>query len=747
MRQVVADARLAWRLFLHGDRQGRIATVLACVGVAVAVAAALFVIAVPRALDAADVRNVARTPIGQPGEHGMRITSSTELLDGAAWTRVYVAQPSPDSALPPGVPRWPAPGTTLVSPQLRSVLAGRDDASQLVADQSPDLIGDAGLLSPDELISYEVYSGRGGSDVVVTGFGDPGARGAILSPALLLQLVALVGLPVLLFLLVVMRLSLRSRQRRSAALHLIGIGARRAARLFALEMALVAAVGSATGALAYVVALPWVADSGVFGFRWFAADTTVSWWLALVVVALFTGITARLALVVMTSSVDDTWVEAPPRRRRGALGAALFLPALTVAAALVALAAGITGAPRQLSEGVYMPTVLGCIVAGVVGLLLLLPTLVRAACGWVARRATSPTTRLGARLAGAHAPALTPLAAGLAAVVLLAGAGEAVLRGMYLDGVGDLSRVTTDVSMDDLGPTARAQLLAIDAPAQSVTITGLDPLPADPQTPDAKVYPLVTVATCPHIEALLADLPGAANCSGRPQRLGWDGDPSLRPAGTPVRVRLSDGSTRTIATPAERYDIPAGGILLPPAAAPWLATVTQARVTFQTSALDGSYDALMARIHERVPGARPMTVYKDPEALTRHLRLTAIMRTGITVAAVLTALALALTLLDLRWRTRTGRAAQQAIGISRRALRRCAAVQVGLPIAVTLAAAAPFTLAIGWLYTGYWGPAQLFAENVTRGVALTGVLALVTTGVGAVLLSWGPFELRDLSED
>lgn len=82
IRRFARDAGLVWRLLWRGDRRGRTGTLLTVVGVAVAVFCALLVTAVPRALEAADSRLVARTPVGQPGTHGMRITSSIELFEG-----------------------------------------------------------------------------------------------------------------------------------------------------------------------------------------------------------------------------------------------------------------------------------------------------------------------------------------------------------------------------------------------------------------------------------------------------------------------------------------------------------------------------------------------------------------------------------------------------------------------------------------------------------------------------------------
>ncbi|GAB94541.1 hypothetical protein KILIM_005_01580 [Kineosphaera limosa NBRC 100340] len=738
-----------WRLLWRGDRRGRTGTLLTVVGVAVAVFCALLVTAVPRALEAADSRLVARTPVGQPGTHGMRITSSIELFEGRAWTRMYVAGPGVADPRPPGLDAWPAAGQTLLSPELARTLAGRSDAGRLTGPLAPGVVGDAGLTAPGELLSYEVYAGPAGSDIVVTGFGDPRARGSILSVPLVVQLVVVVALPLVLFLLVVMRLSLRWRAQRSAALHLIGVGPRRGARLFAVEMGVVSAIGATSGVVAYAAFQPVIAGSGVLGLAWFPADAQLPWWAAILVVVVFTCLATRLAHLVMSGGVSDAWRDASPRRWRTAVGLTLFVPAATVAIACVAWAAASDVEPRVLPEGGYIPTVLACLLVGALGLALLLPGAIAGVAGWVARLPCSPGTRLGARLAGAHAVAMSPMAAAMALIVLLAGASEAVLKGMYVDGVGDLSRVSVQVDLNELAPETRLALLDLPAHARVVYVIGDSASPSiGPGLPmTVENGPWITVATCPDVQAHMVGMPGIEGCTGRPQQFAMDYDTTIQPAGTPIIVRLHDGTRVTVPTPAERYEAPGNGVLLPPQDAPWVAHASSAFVVFQTSALDGSYENLVAGIHAVAPRSLPHTAYASPEALTQHLQYSAVFRAGIGMAAILTALAAALIMLDLRWRTRGTRAAQQALGIPRRALRHTALSQVGVPTMTALALAVPFTLGVSWFYTGYWGPSYLLSGTVGRAVALTAVLAAVTAAGGAMVLTHGKFTVDDLAEE
>ena len=276
-----ADLRLAWRFLRSGDRRAVIRTASTALGVALGVLACLAALAIPRALDAADARNAARTPFGDRTGAGLHYSSSVELLDGRPWTKVMVSGVTGSSPRPPGVSAWPATGRTMVSPGLARALAARSDGGLLVRNVILERIGAQGLRSPDEYLSYTMTADGGGSDVAIAAFGDPRARGQTVSAVMLAELLFVVGLPSVVFLATVLRLSFLSRRERSAALLRIGVSPRRAARMFAVEMAMVSGVGAVVGVGCYLVIEPWLGSSGVLGLAWFhatAVSTMVLTW-------------------------------------------------------------------------------------------------------------------------------------------------------------------------------------------------------------------------------------------------------------------------------------------------------------------------------------------------------------------------------------------------------------------------------------------------------------------------------------
>jgi hypothetical protein len=398
-----------------------------------------------------------------------------------------------------------------------------------------------------------------------------------------------------------------------------------------------------------------------------------------------------------------------------------------------------------LPEQVYVATVLACAVAGALGVYLTLPALIRAVSVLVARGAPGVGLRLGARLAWFHATAVSTMVLTMAAMVFLAGAAEAVMYGTYLDGVGDLSRVTIQVALPK-SPASRQAIADLPNPVKIVQLVSAASVPGPNGT--ATVHPFLYVADCAAYRAWTADMPFHRTCTGEPQQLvgprfGW---PAL-PPGTALTVPTVDGHTVTVQAPASRYGDFGGGILLPPKDATWVARAAQATVIFQASALDGSYDRLMAQLHRSAPDAQPTSQYKDAEALARYTQQTAILRTGILAGFALALLAFLVSVADLRWRNARVRAAQLAIGAPRRQLLWSGLTQTTLPVTAVLVVVAPFTLATAYFFTGYWGTQYLFPASVTRAVLLLSTVAVGLSGAAGAVISRGGFDLEVLSED
>ncbi len=739
-----ADLRLTWRLLRSGDHRAVIRTALTALGVAVGVVACLVALSIPLALDAADARNAARTPFGERTGTGLHYSASVELLDGKPWTRAMVSGTAAGSPRPPGVSAWPAVGQTMVSPALAQALATRSDGDVLARNVIPARIGVQGLRSPDEFMSYTVTADAG-SDVVIEGFGDPRARGQTVSVVMVAELLFVVGLPSVVFLATVLRLSFLSRRDRSAALLRIGVSPRRTARMFATEMAVVAAVGAAVGVGGYLLVEPWLGSWGVLGLSWLPGDASYPLPGEVVVVLISLLVTYGVAHRVMRGQAGGEWVERAGSSWRSVVGTVLLLPAVTASVTFVLIAREGRRDTRVLPEQAYVATVLACAVAGAVGVYLTLPALIRAVSSLVSRVGPTVGLRLGARLSRFHAGAVSTMVLTMAAMVFLAGAAEAVLYGTYLDGVGDLSRVTVQVALPK-DPASRRALTELRGPVKVVQLVSSTSVPV----PGAGVsaQPSLFIADCAAYRSLTIDMPFPRTCTGQPQQLVGDttGWPALTP-GTILALPTIDGTPVRLRVPASRYGDYGGGLLIPPKDAPWLTRVAQANVIFQASALDGSYDRLLAQIHRLAPDAQPTAQYKDAEALARYTQQTAILRAGIAAGFILALLAFLISVADLRWRNAQVRAAQLAIGAPRRLLLQSGLTQTTLPVAGVLLVVTPFTLATGYFFTGYWGTQYLFPTSVTRAVLLLSAVAVGLSALAGTIISRGRFDLDALSED
>lgn len=261
------DLALGARLAVAGGRAGWARLALVGAGVGLGVALLLLATAIPSVLDArADrvaAREVPRTLAD--GSDGVAPDETTVLtypvrshVQGAPAEGLLLQAEGDDPVLPPGVAVMPAPGELVVSPALERLLAS--DEGEAVrgrwGDRVVGEIGPAGLAGPGEL---RVYAGTDAltpeTGVRTASFGTavPDADAGPL--LLLLGIVALVVLllPVAIFVTTAVRFGGESRDRRLAALRLVGADVATTRRIAAGETLVGATLGLAVGALLAVV--------------------------------------------------------------------------------------------------------------------------------------------------------------------------------------------------------------------------------------------------------------------------------------------------------------------------------------------------------------------------------------------------------------------------------------------------------------------------------------------------------------
>ncbi|MGX1303060.1 hypothetical protein RKD35_004548 [Streptomyces albogriseolus] len=251
-RQWGRDLALGTRFAVTGGREGWTRALLTAVGVGLGVALLLLTAAVPNLLDGRDRREDARQDQAysqdtlRPSDDTLVIAhANSDFRDRDLRGRLVEAE-GPNAPVPPGVSELPKPGTMVVSPALKELLAS--DEGELLRDRLPydivGTIGEPGLIGSQELAWYAGATGlaeRLDSPTVmrIDAFGaDRSQYTEPLDPVLvMLTLVIFVVLlvPVGVFIATAVRFGGERRDRRLAALRLVGSDSRMTRRIAARE--------------------------------------------------------------------------------------------------------------------------------------------------------------------------------------------------------------------------------------------------------------------------------------------------------------------------------------------------------------------------------------------------------------------------------------------------------------------------------------------------------------------------------
>ncbi|MFF8941182.1 ABC transporter permease [Streptomyces sp. NPDC014864] len=239
------------RFAFTGGREGWVRALLTAVGVGLGVALLLLTTAIPNALAARHAREAARQDYTYGQKVPLRADDTLVIAD--VDTRYHdkdvrgrLVEPEGARApLPPGVAAYPATGEMVVSPALRDLLAS--DAGKLLRERLPyrvtGTIGERGLIGSHELAYYagaEHLAPLINRSTVarISEYGEPRPTSERTDPVLiLLVLVVFVVLlmPVAVFIAAAVRFGGERRDRRLAALRLIGADSRMARRIAAGE--------------------------------------------------------------------------------------------------------------------------------------------------------------------------------------------------------------------------------------------------------------------------------------------------------------------------------------------------------------------------------------------------------------------------------------------------------------------------------------------------------------------------------
>ncbi|MEU6145962.1 FtsX-like permease family protein [Streptomyces sp. NPDC047081] len=271
MRQWVRDLAMGVRFAFAGGREGWTRALLTAVGVGLGVALLLITTAIPSALSARDKRNSDRDDFTYsakrlPKADDTLIIANAETTFRSKDIRGRFVEPEGVKApLPPGVAKFPAKGEMVASPALKKLL--ESGSGELLRERYPyrivGTIGKSGLIGPAELAFYAGATGL--EDHLSNGYVEridyfgpsPNATPDELDPVLILLIMIIfvvLLLPVGVFIAAAVRFGGERRDRRLAALRLVGADGRMARRIAGGEALAGALLGLVLGTVFFVAA-------------------------------------------------------------------------------------------------------------------------------------------------------------------------------------------------------------------------------------------------------------------------------------------------------------------------------------------------------------------------------------------------------------------------------------------------------------------------------------------------------------
>ena len=750
------DLAMGARFALAGGREGWTRSLLTAVGVGLGVALLLLTTAIPNALAERDRREEARSD-HTLGQQKMPKADDTLTVVDADTTfrdldvRGRLVEPDgPRAPLPPGVAEFPAAGEMVVSPALKELLASDD--GKLLRDRLDyriaGTIGEQGLVGSQEL-AY--FAGGKGLEKVLEGpasgaridsFGndDLGSSDAWDPVLLLLVLVVFVVLlmPVAVFIAAAVRFGGERRDRRLAALRLVGSDSRMTRRIAAGEALAGSLLGLVLGTGFFLLGRELAASVEVFHVSVFPSYLNPSPVLAVLVAlavpaaAVLVTILALRGVVIEPLGVVRT---AKPARRR--LWWRLLLPLGGIALLYPMIGQGDDGG----NFNQYL--VVGGVMLLLVGVTALLPWVVetvvaRLGSGGVAWQLAVRRLQLSSGAAARMVNGIAVAVAGAIALQML----FAGVEGNYTRASEfDVSRAQMSVDVPDgADPSAIIGKYRDTEGVRKVT-TLSDVYLHDRRSEDSLVQ--ITLADCASLREV-ATLPScrdgdvfAAKGSeydsesdhlAKPGTTLWrepDSEtarPGERPVPWTVPQDIRPAQSREDPTGYER-----GGILVTPGALPEkLAAFTSARLFLSLDlSVPDAYDHVRNTAARLDPAVQPMT-WHSIESNDRY----ATIRTGLSVGsacvlALIGASLLVSQLEQLRERRKL-LSSLVAFGARRRTLSLSVLWQTAIPIGLGLLLAATVGIALGAVL--------LRMTNTSIRVHWPSVLSMTGIGAGVVLV-------------
>ncbi|MFE9093988.1 ABC transporter permease [Streptomyces sp. NPDC007264] len=329
------DLALGTKFAFTGGREGWVRVLLTAVGVGLGVALLLLTTALPNVLSQRDVHQEARADHTFTQSQRPRADNTLVIADvdtdyrGKNVRGRMMEREGARAPLPPGLTSFPAPGEMVVSPALKELLTSGD--GKLLRERLPyriaGTIGESGLIGSQELAYYAGAEGLAAHIAPpyvarINSFGgaDPGSEPWDPILLLLVMVVFVVLLmPVGVFIAAAVRFGGERRDRRLAALRLVGSDSGMTRRIAAGEALAGSLLGLLLGAGFFLIGRQLVAQVEVFGISVFPSYLNPTPALALLVAvavptaAVLVTLLALRGVVIEPLGVVRT---AKPARRR-----------------------------------------------------------------------------------------------------------------------------------------------------------------------------------------------------------------------------------------------------------------------------------------------------------------------------------------------------------------------------------------------------------------------------------------------
>jgi hypothetical protein len=374
MRRPLSELGLGIQVAL-ASRSTRLRTVLTAAGVTLGVIVLALAASVPHADSARKARERAAMPVFG-GAHGrLHLLTETTVFHGVTIgenaVRVTGSRADGPVPRPPGVTRSPGPGEMLVSPEVRRLLRGPggEELRRRLGARVVGTVGTAGLSDPEDAVLFRGSSALPPGTPAVARFGGGGSGPTpVIITLLVIMIVVALLLPVGVFVATAARFDAEARDRRLAAMRLVGADRPATVRVAAGEALLGSAAGLVLGAAGFLLVRPHVAHIDVAGVAVFTSDLRPSVPFA-VLVALLVPLSAVLATVVSIRrvAVEPLGVTRRATETHRRLGWRLVAPLLGFA--LLAPLLGSSGRLAGVSGQVEATTGVVLVLIGVTALL------------------------------------------------------------------------------------------------------------------------------------------------------------------------------------------------------------------------------------------------------------------------------------------------------------------------------------------------------------------------------------------